>query len=148
MNVSSLAALPPSLFIKSVSPSQNSPPHPEKRLGHKTRHPIPKKGPVTKLETPSREKARSQNSRHCPPDVTDVNSSAAALVNVQACGRRCCHHRCRPLSTDHPTSNSAETVRMRTDTLDICGAPICCIAPAACYVISRVLQTSFELTSR
>ena len=34
--------------------SQNSQPHPEKRVGHKTRHPIPKKGSVTKLATPSR----------------------------------------------------------------------------------------------
>ena len=46
--------------------SQNSRPHPEKRLGHKTRDPIPKKGSVTKLETPSRKKARSQNSRAHP----------------------------------------------------------------------------------
>ena len=43
--------------------SQNSPPDPEKRLGHKTRDPNPKKGSVTKLATPTSKKARSQNSR-------------------------------------------------------------------------------------
>jgi hypothetical protein len=42
--------------------SQNSRPHPEKRLGHKTRHPISTKGSVTKLATPTRKKGRSQNS--------------------------------------------------------------------------------------
>ena len=50
MNVSSLA-LPP---IDSTS------------VCHKIRHPIPKKGSVTKLATPTRKKARSRNSRPQP----------------------------------------------------------------------------------
>ena len=102
MNVSSLA-LPPSqsqsvrasqnsppqlekrLVTKLSTPtrkkarSQNSRPHPEKMVGHKTRgpipkkgsDPIPKKGPVTKLETPSRKKARSH-------DTDDRRSGAPA----------------------------------------------------------------------
>ena len=53
VNVSSLAPSPFKSVSPSVRPSQNSPPH-------------PKKIPVTKLETPSREKARSQNSRPHP----------------------------------------------------------------------------------
>ena len=71
VNDSSLA-LPPSLsqFVRpSVRVSQNWCLCPrqlyiQKRLGHKTPH--PKKRPVTKLETPSRKKARSQNSRPHP----------------------------------------------------------------------------------
>ena len=71
VNVSSLA-LPPSLssgerqfpssspIIKSVSQSVRP------SVRHKTRHPIPRKGSVTKLETPPRIKARSQNSRPHP----------------------------------------------------------------------------------
>merc|ERR1712185_241314 len=70
VNVSSLAP-PPSLSQSkrasvrpSVRPSVcHKTPHPGKRLGHKTRDPNPKKGSVTKLETPTRKKGRSQNSR-------------------------------------------------------------------------------------
>ena len=45
--------------------SQNSPPHPEKRLGHKTRDPSQKKA-GHKTRHPPRKKARSQNSRPHP----------------------------------------------------------------------------------
>ena len=124
MNVSSLA-LPPIVsqsVSQSVRPSvtklatpsrkkarsQNSPPHPkkrpghktrdpiprkgsvtklatpEKRLGHKTRDPIPKKGPVTKLATSSRKKARSQRARTRTPTYASARTAPNPSVQQRS----------------------------------------------------------------
>ena len=89
--------------------SQNSRPQPEKRVGHKTRDPNPKKGSVTKLATPSRKKGRSQNSRpHHRADPT----LATATTNPRS------------------TNNSIHTVRMRADIPHLCGAVMLCIQSA------------------
>ena len=164
VNVSSLA-LPPSLSqsvracvrpsvrmsqnssSRKKARSQNSRPQPEKRVGHKTRDPIPKKGSVTKLATPSRKKGRSQNSRPQPEKrvghkTRDPNPKKGSVTKLATPSRKKGrsqnsrpHHRADPTlatATTNPrsTNNSIHTVRMRADIPHLCGAVMLCIQSA------------------